>query len=1050
MAVLKLPRYAQKTIACLVMVVSFGVPTYFAVCLLACRIPGAQPPPPMFMYDQAFDIEKTGAGGIKYTVNNSIATFDLDVAPADAHTGKLFKDYASAMKYCESAGLPLLPSVQLVQGKCKQFDDGLCATLELAVQRGLDPQRAIGKQEALTRLASRLVELLGKAAAEQRPPVERALIYVAAALQLGGAPPTLPPDIAGKVDEAKESFLSDPACSRPIGFWTWSDDLGKLFMQDRFLADGPSLQEEAGACTVLALAVAREPEIARTFRRSQAFDAKLTNPLVYVETEKVPAPQAAHVSFDALSATLGADRSIPELLEPDAIAKARAELIGRFGEGAGFALVAYSASKEYDLLLRLTQEGRFTGSEATMELIIEAVKSGRLSLEPGPNSGWYDYQWHALETLILPERARESVKLKLTDAYKQRLKNAFKTILTKQRETHIKHLPVIMLGEASGQIKPPRKVEIGPEFSAEPTATVYLRLARGYRFLRNALHAVLGEDALKRLHRRNADLPAVEADLDAELRESALRLYGLYEVLCLEIGQRPEYLEGEISPEDIEQAKAIAARWRMSLAEDRDLAADTRVAVPISRWPGGPTRFWGTGGVRLERLTYKYREKPGVGGYVEPVFVPTYYYAPSDIFLEFDRPGEAPLTRAEFRAICERCADEHSLRAALGAIGGSSPGRGYNWLLAVALAALLAGALLAYRFRARLPRIEFRRFLTRRNVAIAGVSLGVVLVGWILALVLFPSYRVRFLVKYVAPLNTNLGALCENWFVPGVHRRYRMKALVSLLDDPDPQVRYLAARFLETTSWSDDGSDEDFPAEPEMQAKLRAAADDDILEVAASAIWQLAAFKNQANVEFLIEKLKAKKHVDALCTSAIFALGQIADPRALEHVLPFTRDPRRVVRYRAIGSLGAYDDARAVDRLIELLRSADEPTSRCPFNAIQTARMRLSDAWRAQRFDEALLAAAQNTGFSPQHRTRAAEAIAGAATRAKALLSMLVSPSSDKYTTISVCRSRAAFSLGKLGPEGSIAVPALREALQDPDPKVTEAAAEALKEIEPR
>jgi HEAT repeat protein len=690
-----------------------------------------------------------------------------------------------------------------------------------------------------------------------------------------------------------------------------------------------------------------------------------------------------------------------------------------------------------------------------MELIIDAVKSGRLSLEPKSNSGWYDYQWHALETLLLPERARESAKLKLTDAYKERLRNAFKTILTKQRETHIKHLPMIYMGITVGPPEPPPVVEIGPEFSVEPTATVYLRLARGYGFLRTALHAVLGEDALRGLHRRNADLPAVEVDLDTELRESALRLYGFYERLCLEVGQRPDYLEGEMTPEDIKEAKAIAARWLASLREDSDLAADTRVAVPIMYGPGGPTRHWATGGVKLELVRYEYREEPKVTGRIEAVFVPTYYYAPTDIFLEFDRPGEAPLTRDELRAICDRSSDEASLRAALGAIEDRPGVSRFPWLTVVLLVALIGAGVLTYRFRAKLPRVEFRRFLTRRNYVITGLSLGAILLVWVLALILFPSYRVRFLVKHVARLNENLGVICENQLVPRVHPRHRMKALVSLLDDPDPQVRYLAARFIVTIGWRDDDlhdTEESFLVGPEVESKLRAAADDDFAEVAAYAIEALGSFKNPENVDFLLAKLKDNRHIDALCASAIGALGQIGDARALDHVLPFTKDPRRLVRRWAIWTLGRYDDARVAECMIELVQSADELSrSLACRTGAYALRKRRPDASRQERFDEALIAGAHNTSYSLRHRQELACAIDSPAGRAKALLSILRSSGSDEPRwPASECRAEAARALGRMGPEAAVAVPALREALQDPDPKVRKAAAEALRAIEPQ
>jgi hypothetical protein len=76
----------------------------------------------------------------------------------------------------------------------------------------------------------------------------------------------------------------------------------------------------------------------------------------------------------------------------------------------------------------------------------------------------------------------------------------------------------------------------------------------------------------------------------------------------------------------------------------------------------------------------------------------------------------------------------------------------------------------------------------------------------------------------------------------------------------------------------------------------------------------LGAFKNPENVDFLLAKLKDNRHIDSLCASAIRALGKIGDARALDHVLPFTKDPRRQVRMWAFG--------RCADMTIPEQRSA--------------------------------------------------------------------------------------------------------------------------------
>jgi len=1022
------------------------VPVVFVVFILPhIEIAGAADPPPVFEYIEAFGIEKSTADRVKYTVNNSVATFDLDVAKADAHCGRLFRDYASALEYCRSTGLAAIPSVQLVQGKCKQFDDGLCAALELAVQEGL-PQ-STGKRAALAGLARRLISMLGEATGDARPAIERALVHVAAALSLGGTDFGPPPGVAAKVAEAKEDFLAEPARSRPVGFWTWSKDLGALFMQDRFLTQGLRLPEEAGAAVALSVAISGDTDLASAFDRFNAFDAKITNPLTYVDQDELLAPQAGCVLFGQIAKLLPRDVPPNEALAPDSVAEIAAELGTRFGEDAGFALVAYSESKEYGLLRKL-----FSGNSgvSTMQLIIDAVRSGRLSLEPRPDSGWYDYQWHALETLLLPERARESAKLKLSEAYKERLKNAFAAILTKHRETHIKHLPVLTLGGSLGEPEPPPKVEIGPEFSVEPTATVYLRMARGYAFLRNALRAVLGRDALRGLRRFNPETPPVKTDLDGELRETTLRLYGLYDKLCVEIGTRPDYLEGELSAEEITQAKQVAAKWLASLESDLDLAVDTRVVAPIAYDPIANTmRSWATGGVKLQRVAYEYRDEPKVGGRIEPVFVATHYYLATDIFLEFDRAGGTPLTRKEFRALCDAHDNEASLRRALGAI--EIPKRGgfpYVMLIVLALAASGLGAL-GWKYRSRLRALQYKRVFNRRTLKVAGIGAGALILLWILALMFFQGYRTRFLVKYVARINPNAGVMVEmrSYYnkSPG-----HIEALVDLLGDRDPQVRYLAARFLDNTMmYGNDEAEDVLRRVPSIRARLRELASDDVPEVAAAAIRFLGSPGNPEDVDFLLSKLKTSRHVDAVCASLISSLGAIGDTRALDAVLPFTKDPRPGVRWRAIRSLGRYDDERAARRLVELVKSPTGRRRSAACSGILLFRDHSSaSAWEGE-FSRALLDGVRDSSLAAGHRRELAAAIAeDRPEKVQAYLSLLQHPSPDEDGSVSRRRKDATRALGRIGPAARAAIPALKEALDDPDPRVRKAAKEALEKVE--
>ena len=114
------------------------------------------------------DMTRRPPQAVTYTINNGPATFKLAVADPDEHCDQLFRDYAACLRYCREHNLPVIPSVQLVQGKLKQFDDGLCATLELALQQTQPDGEVLGKQAALARLLAALLA--------QRPPADMCLL----------------------------------------------------------------------------------------------------------------------------------------------------------------------------------------------------------------------------------------------------------------------------------------------------------------------------------------------------------------------------------------------------------------------------------------------------------------------------------------------------------------------------------------------------------------------------------------------------------------------------------------------------------------------------------------------------------------------------------------------------------------------------------------------------------------------------------------------------------------------------------------------------------
>ena len=263
--------------------------------------PGAEDIPPFF-HDKSMGIERNTPDGIPYTVNNSTATFKLDVTESDEHCELVFTDYASALKYCRKNGLATIPSVQLVQGKLKSFDDALSAALELAMG------------ERRNRMFSRLLESL------KRSGTSEAVVHVATALSLAGLHSVVEPDLMIKVQIARNEFLGTPQ-SRPIGFWDGNDQLRRNFQFDRFLMQGFNLHEHPEACIAISRAIMEDETLRSEFTYVRNFGSKLTNPFFSIAVDQLAE------------------------LTPEQIRQ-------RFPCDAKFALIAYSGSKENALIDR--------------------------------------------------------------------------------------------------------------------------------------------------------------------------------------------------------------------------------------------------------------------------------------------------------------------------------------------------------------------------------------------------------------------------------------------------------------------------------------------------------------------------------------------------------------------------------------------------------------------------------------------------------------------------------------------------------------------------
>jgi hypothetical protein len=587
-------------------------------------------------------------GGCEVTMNKSAAVTKLDIVPFEAPEaalkGRLFRGRTEALAAVTAiADADAIPSMEVVNGALKPFNDGLYAAVEV--------QAEDGKRRLFAALAARLGSLLGSAATGARPAIEDAAVLVGTAQKLGGDPVTIEVGLQSRVEAAADAFNRDPARARPIGFYDWTPELGRIFTRDRFLQNGVD-GEPFGAFVALAWVLGQDPALLADYQRVTVLYAGLTNPYQsYTVDDLIPSVA-----------------SVAALADPGAIRSAFAATHPR-RKACGGALVAFlpsSRSKEVDYFDTQFCDGIPAGINL-LDALIEAVGSGAVDLTPADDSGWYDYQLYALETMLLPERGPESQHLLLTAGYKKKLIETFKSLLIQNRETHVKQLGG---ATANGALLVP--VDVYPLLPAEPFPTYYLRTARGYRFLETFLRLALGADFLGGTHRIQETGDRGALALGDELRQRIQLLYGLHFASAAAIGMARDegLLAGEMADVDAETAMMTARGWLAGWKADADVARDPRVIVPIS-YTDEYTIYWAVVGVKALVARAEF-----VAGH-EPQVTPTYCWSgqlvphrytllveeTAELRLPWSRP---PPTRAELRAICDAHATKDQIIQALG------------------------------------------------------------------------------------------------------------------------------------------------------------------------------------------------------------------------------------------------------------------------------------------------------------------------------------------------------------------------------------------------
>ena len=520
-----------------------------------------------------------------------------------------------------------LASVNLIDGKAKQFDDGLYAAIDRAYYAG-DPALGAaveGHRALLGRLRERVPA--GSAAAD----------YLAAGLSLDSTHPA-PGDLTPTARKLADQFRKVETKSKPIGFYTWDATLEDCFRVLRFFSQPIT---EPAIVADLARALRADADLLRRYEQASGFYGRLTNPLA----------TRSLVDF-ATDPTLTLDRGIEVTLFPP------------------------STSREGELFRQLFPDGPPPNTQM-MRALVAAIRSGTVDLVPNQESGWYEYQAYALEPLLLPERGQGADHLLLTKDYKRRMLVAFEALLTKRRETHARQFPVTASARMVRPVAPPVP-PVPPRLRVEPNPSYYLRTARSYAFVANLLEATFGAEALTTLHARRASGPR-PLSLGDEVRMMRDLFLGFALLSSEDIGHRLDLTAAESDRRAT--AEAAATAWLDQVATDPgadpDLAADTRVAVPIGFNPKtNKVRLWATIGVALTPLDVRYARPPQIrpaeGGDWRPVpLAETKAVSRSiavDEFAEIELDAGRVLNRDELRALCDTHKTRDAIRQALGAL----------------------------------------------------------------------------------------------------------------------------------------------------------------------------------------------------------------------------------------------------------------------------------------------------------------------------------------------------------------------------------------------
>ncbi len=495
------------------------------------------------------------------------------------------------------------PSSVLI-AKAKQFDDGLLAAVELAAMNGLGDVR--GRREFVRDLARLL------AADTETPEALRGV--VGGALRYADPGYTPPAAWQPAVNAAVSARVSDPGSDPPHGFYTWTDDLRRVFSTRRMLQKDVTRLD----ATFVGSRVARDASLLGRYQALLRLDAAVWN------KGKVPnALQAAGAPADA----------------------------------ARFKIMPGGRSHEVEIVEELYGGGAPPPDFDPMAVLIDRVRTGKLSLEPKPDSGWYDWISWAHEALLRFDACPERRKLEPDPNYLALLVEQFRGAYVQARESFTGGVEGGVAGAVEG--RPIRRiVMVDPDLTVEPLPEFYGRRARAYAFIADVLKRSFGSAGAAELRRQLPEGTRAGRPLMEELEYVASLFRGAAALASREIA-----LAQPSSGTDADVARF--QDWTKNLVGDPDVGRDARSMVQVfydtSR---GKTKVWMFLGWYTEYARIEYAVRPTLLG-ISTDKGDTVPVADVDLnfrtqYVQLLRPAVATayvskvLDRDAFRALCTK------------------------------------------------------------------------------------------------------------------------------------------------------------------------------------------------------------------------------------------------------------------------------------------------------------------------------------------------------------------------------------------------------------